>query len=179
MDLRQAAARVLTESILGQCAEEYRQMWHNATIRGTWPEITNNQEWKVFWDALNDAVHFLIQDLETEIKTRFNLNFKIYTWGRSGATIAPEGFSPPYFQHFNPALETFMLVNPKNYCDPEGDTAAGEYWIEALGMVRRHYAAFAYLNQQVRAAAKSNLKVWWEDYKIANDLTFEPEAMAM
>lgn len=175
MNLREIAAKKLTEQLLGDCEEEYRQMYHNGSLRGPWPDFANDEEHQSFYDYLGNEVEDMVRNLQDEIKETWGLTFKIYQFGH-GATFAPDGFSQGYLGHFNRALDQGKIVDFDYYEDLEEEqSAAGDWWTEAYKMVKDHLAAFNLINDRVAAGAGTDLAEWWKETKEACELTCEDE----
>lgn len=174
MNLREIAAKKLTEQLLSDCEEEYHAMWHNGSIRGNWPDIERNEEWESFWSQLAFEVEAMVSNLQDEIKETWGLTFNIFSWGRSGATIAPDNFS--FYgngRHFNRTLDLGKIVDFSYYEEHEEEQSpAGDWWTEAYKTAKDHLAAFNLINDRVAAGAGTDLAEWWEETKAACELTF-------
>lgn len=174
MNLREIAAKKLTEELLSDCEEEYRQMYHNGSLRGPWPDFANDREQEDFYFYLGEEVSDMIRNLQDEIKETWGLTFKIYQFG-NGATFAPDGFSEPCHQHFNRGLDTGKIVDFDYYEEYEDDHEAMDWWTEAYQMAKDHLAAFNLINDRVAAGAGTDLAEWWQETKEACELTYEEE----
>ena len=70
---------------------EWKDMHHNASISGSYPDFESealSSEFHEWW--LGDHTSMLIEFLHDIIKERFGYDLKFYSYGRSGATIAPD-----------------------------------------------------------------------------------------
>jgi hypothetical protein len=152
-------------------------MWHNASLPCNWPSFVNDEESQRFWYCMGDEVHYLVQDLTSDIEDDFDLKLTIYSWGRSGATIAPDGFSyHGNYGSFSNTLNTDKIVCPGDYEDLDDPSyTGGDSWVDALKIAQRHLGAFKYINTVVRRSAQGDLTHWWEELKAANDWTFGNE----
>lgn len=179
MNLREIAFKKLTEELLGACEEEYRQMYHNARLTGNaFPDFANDEEMQAYYDLQSDELSILIDDLKEDLKNDFGMEWKIYTYGRMGATIAPDGFSSACHNSFNCTLDRDTIVNSWDLPDDEmllaGDDGP-DAWTDAYHTAKAHLEAFQYLNRQVRSWAAADLCAWWEETKAGNELTFGDE----
>ena len=177
INLREIAAKKLAEQALDACEVEYKQLWHNDSLRGNWPDWETDAEHDAFWECLGDAVSCLIKDLQDEIQEQTGLTMRLYTWGRGGATIAPDGFSDSH-HHFNNYLNRDLVIDwwdyeklESTYYLDESEDAATE-WAEAYKAVQSHLAAFKLINERVRAEAGQDLAAWWTEEKAARELSF-------
>lgn len=170
IDLRQQVAKTLLDEALEECAEQWRKMHRNAHLRGNLPDIESDREWELFWDWLNDDAGLLIQDIQEVVKRRWGFDWRIYSWGRQGATWAPDGILPGMHRHFNTNLDPGCILDMGEYerLEEGGDPQ----WILAYETARNHAAAFSYLNNVVRTAAQG-VSEWWADMKAGNPETFE------
>jgi hypothetical protein len=176
MNLREIAAKKLTEILLGQCEDEYRAMYHNGSLRGTWADITDDREQEDYYFYQGEEISDMIRNLVDEIKETWGLEFKIYSYGRGGATFAPDGFSNcGNGHHFNNTLDPDKIVDTWRMPDPmlEGEDF-GE-WTEAYKTAKDHLAAFKLINERVRAAAAMDMAQWWEETKEGCELTYGDE----
>jgi hypothetical protein len=179
MNLREIAFKKLTEELLGACEEEYRQMYHNARLTGNgFPDFANDEEMQAYYDCINDELSFMIDDLQEDLKNDFGMEWKIYTYGSLGATIAPDGFSSACRNSFNRTLDRDTIANSWDLPDNEmllaGDDGPAA-WTDAYHTAKAHLEAFQYLNRQVRSWAAADLCAWWEEMKAANEWTFGDE----
>ena len=175
MNLREIAAKKLTEQLLGDCEAEYKAMYHNGSIRGNWPDIERDDEWEAFYEYLADEVRIMLDYLQEEIKEAYGLEFKIYCYGRGGATIKPDGFSTSWNDYtFDPDLVVDWWDYEKRETHLDGDEPMTD-WVEAYETAKNHLAAFKLINERVREAAKMDLAQWWQETKEACELTYEEE----
>ena len=164
MNLREHAAKKLLEQVLGECEEEYRTMWHNATFRGEWPDYDLEESEKL-WSWLNDEVDEMIRNLKDEIQEEHGIEMHLTSWGRSGATIAPAGLACHNRHYFNRQLDPDKIVDWSYYEAHEEDQDDGvEWWVEAYKKAQAHLAAFKFINQRVRAGA-AGVAQYWREYK--------------
>jgi hypothetical protein len=183
MNLREIAFKKLTEELLGECEEEYRQMYHNASFCGEWPDFDamNKGEIERYFDCLSDLITDFCHDLEEELNDCYGGDWILYQYGRSGATIAPDGFSHHGNMYcFNRTLDLDKIFCLDDCTDPEDPDAdpgdlRGESWVDAYQAFKKHLAAFKLINERVRSAAATDLAEWWEDMKAANKWTFGEE----
>jgi hypothetical protein len=177
MNLREIAAKKLTEQLLGNFAEEYKRMWHNARLTGnSFPDFANDEEQEDYYNCINDELGRMIDDLQEELKEQFDVDWKIYTWGRMGATIAPDGFSTHgNGSSFNQSLDTSTIVNTWDLPDDDmllaGDDGPAT-WTDAYHTAKAHLEAFQYINKEVLSWAAADLVAWWEDMKAGNEWTY-------
>lgn len=157
MDLR---AVVLTKLLENKVIPELKKQWdrlhHNATLLYDMPDY-DEEEAEFFWDWLKDVIHFGVEDMTKYIQDTWELDWSIYQWGRSGATIAPDC----YYKGFEKFIYSFGLMNDGLVVDipegPEDLCASYKGTIKAL-------AALKYINEEVNRGVKS-IKFWWEEYK--------------
>ena len=172
MNLREIAAKKLTEQLLGDCEAEYKAMWHNGSIRGDWPDITNDREQEDYDFYLGEEISDMIRNLQDEISEAYGLELKIYCYGRGGATFAPDGFGTPYT--LDPDLVVDWWDYEKRETHLDGDEPMTD-WVEAYETAKNHLAAFKLINERVREAAKMDLAEWWQETKEACELTYGDE----
>jgi hypothetical protein len=178
MNLREIAAKKLAEILLGQCEDEYRAMYHNGRLTGNWADIDNDKEQEHYYFHQGEEIRFLTENLEYEIKDTWGLEFKIYSYGRGGATFAPDGFSNcGNGHHFNRTLDPDKIVCEEDYQDPEtySDQECGDSWVDAHKTAKDHLAAFKFINERVRSAAAMDMAQWWAETKEACELTYEDD----
>lgn len=179
MNLREIAAKKLTEQLLGDCEEEYRRMWHNGSLRGAWADITNDREQEDYDFYLGEEISDMIRNLQDEIKETYGLEFKIYCYGRGGATFAPDGFSNSgNGHHFNNTLDPDLIVDWWDYEKRETHLDDDELmtdWVEAYETAKNHLAAFKLINERVRAGAAMDMGQWWQETKQACELIYGDE----
>jgi hypothetical protein len=173
VNLREIAAKKLAEKMLGECEEEYRQMWHNASFRGDWPEYSDAES-EYFWQWLGDEISCMIQMMQQEIKENHGLDLEIYQWGRSAATIAPDHFSyNGNGNHFNNTLDTRLIYDVDDLPTLEdGDDEGLATWVDAYQSVKAHLEAFQFINKRVRESA-AHVATFWQEHKKNNPEIFE------
>jgi hypothetical protein len=160
VNLREHAAKKLTEQVLGDCEEEYQAMWHNASFRGEWPDY-GPEDQQHFWDWLNDEVDCMIANLQAEILEEYTIEMHLTSFGRGGATIAPTDFSTHKRHYFNRKLYENRIADWDDYEHGEEDQEDGvEWWVEAYKKAQAHLAAFKLINQRVRAGAAGVAQAW-------------------
>jgi len=162
-DIRCSGRHILIENLLEQCADEWKNMWHNATITD-WPEIESDKEWTWFWSWLGDQSHFWIDDLQELIKEDFGLDMVLYFWGRSSATVAPDGFLSKYYRE----LGEDTILDLEYYSDLQ----CPDEYLDAYNIAKNHLEAFRLINKTVKAGA-SVIAKQWEEAKEANKWEFD------
>lgn len=179
MNLREIAAKKLTEQLLSDCEEEYRAMYHNGRLRGNWPDFANDQEHEDFYFYLGQEIEDMIRNLQDEIEETYNVTVRIHSYGRGGATFAPDGFSNcDNGHHFNNTLDPDLIVDWWDYEKREthldGDEPMTD-WVEAYETAKNHLAAFKLINERIRKAAAIDMAQWWEETKEACELNYTDE----
>jgi hypothetical protein len=176
VNLREIAAKKLTEILLGQCEDEYRAMYHNGRLTGNWADIDNEKEQEDFYFYQGEEISDMIRNLVDEIHETWWLDFKIYSYGRMGATFAPDGFSSSSYGHgFNPTLDPDKIVDTWRMPEPETEDYDSEDWAYAYRTAKDHLAAFKLINERVRSAAAMDMAEWWAETKEACELTYEDD----
>ncbi len=148
-----------TAELLERIETEGRRMHHNATLSGVRLDFANEYEEHLFWDVLGDSVADWCDDLSGWIEEVTGFRLKFYSYGRNGATIAPDDW-------LNPAPGgdfggvSFDKMGVGGYA--EGDA------LERYNHTRRVLRALMMINKYWQAQAK-DMPRWWSEMKEAND----------
>ena len=142
----------LAEYYYNLALSQWYEIYHNGTMRD-WPDIDNYDEWEAFWNWLSDEASLMIVDLQYEIKETFGFDWKIYQWGRSGATFAPDIFDGN--RGFNrKGIDDYKMygdyIDFEDCSDYDNDP---EYWRDVATCFKEHYLAFKLINDTVRREA--------------------------
>lgn len=181
MNLREIAAKKLIEEIELPAAEEaWRNMYRNAHLfaqsTDCYTDFENDRERALFDNWLGDHLHLNVEWMEEYIREEFGLAFKIYQYGRCGATIAPdiEKFTCTYgmCRHFNRELDTDTILNWDDYQRLEDEEDDDAEWSEAYPIIVNYRKAFEYINEAVHAGVRALPEIWAE-YKKENPNLFE------
>lgn len=70
----------------------WKDMHHNASIARFYPDFRNDYESELFWSWLGTEVATHADHIETVLAKKFCISTKVYSAGRSGATMYPEEF---------------------------------------------------------------------------------------
>lgn len=81
--------------VIEACYDEWREMHHNASLSRRLPDFQNEYEYHLFWSCLGDETHWAIEDLSEQIEEKWGWKLKFYSYGRQGATIAPDKWMLP------------------------------------------------------------------------------------
>lgn len=128
--------------------EEWGNLHHNASIR--FPDIQNDYESELFWDCLGDNNHWALDDLKDEIKEKFGFDWHFYSYGRSGATIAPN--------------EPMAAAA----CDGFGGLKDDYYYEEDEEELQNLLDALTLINKRTKEYCRA-VPEWWADMKEANE----------
>jgi len=129
--------------------EEWLNLHHNASIRC--PDIQNEYESELFWACLNDNSRWALDELKDEIKEKFGFYWKLYSYGRNGATIAP---SEPMMAA---ACNSFGGLKEDYY-----------YYEEDEEILQNLLDALIFINKRTEEYCQA-IPEWWTDMKEAND----------
>ena len=129
--------------------QEWSNMHHNASISGSFPELQNDYESKLFWDVLGDEVSFWIQDLKELVKEKFGYDWDYYSYGRMGATIAPDDIKAAS------AGNSFAAIRSEAIPDDYNE-------------MYELYNALKFINEYWKNTAE-NIPEWWKEVKEANE----------
>lgn len=161
--------KTLLDDLIDKAKGEWESMWHNGSIRDFPYE---DDEADIFWDWLGDEAHTTIVDMEMYIHDEFNLDWKIYTWGRGGATFAPDvpGMGRNYSRHALDLENQFDFY----YLEKLSDTEEAEQLKEWCSDAKRWLDALKFINETVKSAVAC-IPEAWADFKEANPDLFETE----
>ncbi|MFA5323717.1 MAG: hypothetical protein WC373_13680 [Smithella sp.] len=130
--------------------EEWHNMHHNASIR-RFPDFQNEYEEHLFWETLNEDVSLWCEDLQAWIEEKYGERLTFYSFGRSGATIAPAEYMLPAGGNLFGGLS--LTVD-------EG--------LDGYNQLKHALAMFREINRYWADAA-ANIPEWWKDMKEGND----------
>jgi hypothetical protein len=167
MNLRETAAKaLLQETEIPALEEAWRNMWHNASFSQPdgWylPDFASDQERDSFDCWLEIEAGLALHFLEEDIAEQFCIDMKLYTYGRSGATVAPDaGKYAAYCLRYGVYSRHFDLAAILEWGEFEDLEEAGEpEWSEALEFVTAHRKAFEYINDCVRGFIRAIPDAW-------------------
>lgn len=78
------------DDIVSAIEDEARRMHHNASLLGL--RIDDEEKGHLFDAALEYYLYNWLTEKSAEMQKKFGVDLKLTTYGRSGATIAPEGW---------------------------------------------------------------------------------------
>lgn len=96
--------------VRGKLEDESRRMYHNGSIR-EWPDIDDEDYdyfWEWFWEWLGDQARSWIDQTEDDIYEKWKERITIHTWGRGGATFAPDEFLTNKHARSYPGIESLF-----------------------------------------------------------------------
>ena len=144
-DFREIVEESVRESLIGEIEEEWGNLHHNASLISSWPDFENDEEMERFWNVLSECAYDEIEMLQEELYDKLGVSWKLYQYGRMGATIAPDDIMA------RACCNGFGGLNGDVY----------EYEVETLDDV---LAALRYINKQVRGFCK-DIDGWWKEEK--------------
>lgn len=167
VDLREVAAKKLAEQVMGEIETEWRKMYHNASIQ-KYPDIELDEEWEMFWGVLGDNVQFELEWIQGWIKDETGLDMELYTWGRSGATVAPAMICK---RAYSRDLDPMDLIESYYLEDPMEEEFIQTEWVAAYQDLKNYLKAFQIINKAVKGFCEG-IPEWWKETKEANGYTF-------
>jgi hypothetical protein len=132
---------------------------HNATMT-KWPDIEDDREWEAFWEVLADNNYEALRDLEDAIQERFGERVKLYTTGRSGATVIVDDWSS-------------HAGGGRLYYD-EHKLIDEDYSVSGYENLYRKLFILEYINRYCKEYM-DYLPEWWKDMKEANEWNWDEE----
>lgn len=147
-DFREIVEESVRESLIGEIEEEWGDLHHNASLISSWPDFENDYELELFWNVLNDEGSWLLEEAEQDIENEFGVAVKLYSYGRSGATIAPDKWMS------------------RSCCGGFGGLVDISY--EEVEYLDTMLAVLRYINKSVKDFCE-NIEEWWKDTKEANE----------
>ena len=141
--------------------EEWGQLHHNASMsrvlygsKGI--DFKNEYESNLFFSLVGmETSDFWIDDLTEQIKEKFGYDLKFYSYGRQGATIAPDDWKNPS------ACNSFAGFNSSVL----PDTGCG---LEDYNEMYNILNTLKYINKYWSGVV-DYLPEWWKDNKEANE----------
>lgn len=154
----------ILKDVIDKAQGEWENLWHNGRLK-SFPYEDDESE--LFWDWLNDEARFMIEDIQDQIYEKWGFNWTIYSWGRSGATFAPD------IEHMGRYFNSKALdLNDKLGIDDESeDVDEIKSWIESA---KEYHEALKYINETIRSCV-SGIDESWNEFKEANPELFEKE----
>ena len=146
-DFREIVEESVKESLIEEIEEEWENLYHNASLHN-WPDFENDYEAELFWNVLSDEGSWRLEEAEQEIETKFGVEVKLYSWGRSGATIAPDKWMAP--------------------CCCGGFGGLVDISYEEVEDLDAMLAVLRYINTQVHDFC-NHIDEWWKDVKEQNE----------
>jgi hypothetical protein len=149
------AERMTLDELQRALPEAWHRMHHNASLLHYLPPFRNAYEEDLFWRVLNDILPEWLRNIEEGIAQRFGEHLKLYSYGRSGATIAPHEWMCPA------PMSNFGGLNwGAIYDGPRG--------LDAYNCYRRALAVIRYINEAVHDLC-TDIPHWWADMVKANE----------
>lgn len=181
MNLREITAKKLIEEVELPAAEEaWSNMYRNAHLFAQasdgYPDLEGEREHQMFWDWLGDRVCMEVDWLQETIYEDYDLDLKLYQYGRSGATIAPDSgkfAGMGIGNHFNRELDPEAIIcwDDYEYLDEECNEPE---WSDAYTEVVNYRKAFEFINETVRAGVRE-IPTLWAEFKQENPDLFDQE----
>jgi hypothetical protein len=144
--LQESVAEIVLEEVTEELESAWKGLWHNASI--TFPDQLDDDECEEFWERLSDHTRMVIEFLEESIYEEFKERLTLYTYGRSGATIAPDELMTRHSAH--------------------GYGSYGDRWdnggdaVEQLEVACEDLAIIQFIDKAVRAEA-AYIPEWWKE----------------
>lgn len=135
---------------------EWKELHHNATLLREFPELQNQYEVQMFWDCLADEISWRCSELSGRIKEKFGMELTFYSYGRSGATIAPHEWMHP------------AACNSFGGLDLEKAIGFAEYGLERYNALRKALKVLEYINEFWKTACEGCAD-WWKETKKVNE----------
>jgi len=83
--------KLTSKELIAAICDEARDLHHNASLLGKFPDFDSDDEAELFWEQLYFEVETLSSVLAEDLK-QFGFDVQIQSYGRNGATIAPVGW---------------------------------------------------------------------------------------
>jgi len=164
MSLKIHAYKILADKFIGEAVDEWNKMYHNASVHNHWPSIEDEALWEEWWEWLGDQAFFLCKDIEEEI------GCKVYQYGRSGATIAPDhdfGYHKNGFKKIDcNDLSYFLNYEDAEYFteiyheDPSYQQGTEEAWHEVMTGAKEMLEKFELVNRYVKSGLEGLAEGW-------------------
>jgi hypothetical protein len=137
---------------------EWGNLHHNASMSGYFPDFQNEYESHLCMTMIGEDALCFVRELSEAVEEKFGYKLTFCSYGRGGATIAPnEWMGPAPCNNFGP-LKSGLLE--------------GFGGLEAYNNDYRILMTLRFINQYMREALEG-LKDWWERTKEAND--YQPQ----
>jgi hypothetical protein len=168
MTPRAIIAKTLIDEYLGKAKDEWRNMYHAAKIR-KFPYEDNQADY--FWGYVRDMCNQLCEQLHEDVKEEFGFDWKFYSWGRSGGTIAPDLFGMSRYFKSNIDDDDVLDIAGAGYGyygddeDDEDDDVIEDDVVRCLESIKEVWGAFKMINETIKGDLEYLEGEGWNEYK--------------
>jgi len=148
--------------------EEWGDLHHNASMSrvlygGSGIDFQNEYEEHLFFSVVSmETSDFWIDDLTEQVRMEFGYDLKFYSYGRQGATIAPDTWKRPSACNSFAGFDSSILP-----CEGDGFEQYNEFY--------RVLKTLRFINEYWRVVV-NDLPNWWRETKEANEYQADIDA---